>query len=78
MKKELKFEEALSELDGIVKQLESGALTLDQSLDAFKNAVELVKICNERIDNARQQVKILVENPDGSITDKAFIDQDEA
>ena len=66
------FENAMTELEGIVKKLELGSLTLDESLGAFENAVGLIKLCNEKLENAKRQVKVLVEGEDGSITDKPF------
>ena len=72
MKKNLKFEEAISMLEDIVKKLESGSFSLDESLSAFEEAVELVKFCNQKLENAEQKVRILTEAQDGSITDLPF------
>lgn len=72
MKNNMTFENAMSELEGIVKKLELGSLTLDESLAAFENAVGLIKLCNEKLEGAKRQVKVLVEGEDGSITDKPF------
>ena len=77
MKKNLTFEEAMLSLEDIVKKLENGGLSLDDSLKAFEEAVKLVKFCNEKIELAEQKVKILVENSDGSITDAPFDTTDE-
>ena len=72
MKKNIKFEEALALLEDTVKKLESGTLSLDQSLAAFSEAVELVKVCNEKLENAEQKVRLLIEGADGEITDAPF------
>lgn len=72
MKDNMTFENAMTELEGIVKKLELGSLTLDESLSAFENAVGLIKLCNEKLENAKRQVKVLVEGEDGSIYDKPF------
>lgn len=78
MKKNINFEEAMSSLEEIVKKLESGTLTLDESISEFENAVKLVKICNEKLEAAEQRVRILTEGQDGTVTDKPFDSSDEA
>ena len=70
--KDLTFEEAMSRLEGQVKKLESGNMSLDQSIEAFEEAIGLVKICNEKLEYAEQRVRILTETEDGSITDLPF------
>jgi len=70
--KDMKFEDALALLENTVKELEGGTLSLDDSLTAFSNAIELVKICNKKLENAEQKVKLLTEGVDGEITDVPF------
>ena len=72
MKKNMKFEEAMTSLEDIVKKLESGSLSLDESIAAFEDAVRLVKLCNERLEAAEQRVRILTEGQDGVISDLPF------
>ena len=72
MKKDMKFEEAMQLLEDIVKKLESGSLSLDESLSAFEEAVGLVKLCNERLEDAEQKVRILTTSAGGEITDLPF------
>ena len=55
----IKFEEALSRLEEIVRSLESGQSPLDQSLELYEEAVALVKVCNQRLDSAEQKVTML-------------------
>ena len=66
------FESSLSELDLIVKKLEGGELTLDESIAAFEKAMSLVKVCNEKLEAAEQRVRILTESADGSVSDLPF------
>jgi exodeoxyribonuclease VII small subunit len=56
------FEEALAELEKIVARMESGKLTLEQSLDAHRRGIELAQLCQSVLARAQQQVKILEEN----------------
>lgn len=56
------FEEALAELEKIVAKMESGKLTLEQSLDAHRRGIELAQLCQSVLARAQQQVKVLEEN----------------
>jgi len=55
------FEEALAELEKIVANMESGQLPLEESLAAYKRGTELLKLCQQKIQDAEQQVRILTE-----------------
>jgi exodeoxyribonuclease VII small subunit len=56
---ELTFEKAIAELERIVAQMEEGELSLERSLGAHKRGLELARYCQERLDAARAQVKVL-------------------
>ena len=75
--KNIDFESALSKLEAEVKKLESGNMPLDESIKAFEDAVKLVKICNEKLEDAERRVRILTEGADGSVTDMPFDTSDE-
>ena len=53
------FESALAELEKLVAAMEGGQLSLEQSLQTYKRGAELLKFCQEKLENAQQQVKIL-------------------
>ena len=53
------FEQALAELEKIVKKMEGGELTLEQALATHKRGLELAKFCQQRLEAAQQQVKVL-------------------
>ena len=53
------FEAAMARLEEIVRLLESGNAPLDVSLSLYEEGVALVRLCNTRLDNAEQRVKIL-------------------
>ncbi|HBR31189.1 MAG TPA: exodeoxyribonuclease VII small subunit, partial [Clostridiales bacterium] len=55
---ELTFEEALAQLEKIVRTLEEGNVPLDKSLALFEEGTRLVRFCNDKIDSAEQKVKI--------------------
>ena len=71
MKNTKTFEEAMAELEASVSRLESGSLSLDDSLVEFEKAVKLIKFCNDKISTAEQKVKILIEK-NGMISDEDF------
>ena len=53
---EKKFEKALEELEEIVKKMEAGDLSLDESLKAFEEGIRLSRICADRLDEAERKV----------------------
>jgi len=65
---EITFESALKNLEEIIKELESGSIPLEEAITKYTDAMNLVKICQEKLDKATAQVnKILGEN--GEIQD---------
>ncbi|AWI81528.1 MAG: exodeoxyribonuclease VII small subunit [Betaproteobacteria bacterium HGW-Betaproteobacteria-13] len=53
------FEAAVSELETIVQQMESGTLTLEDALDRYQRGASLLKYCQETLSNAEQRVRVL-------------------
>lgn len=53
------FESALAELEAIVARMESGQLSLQESLAAHRRGAELLRYCQAALQDAEQQVKIL-------------------
>lgn len=53
------FETALAELEGIVASMETGQLTLAESLAAYKRGCELTQFCAAALKDAQQQIEIL-------------------
>ncbi len=58
---ELSFKEASIELEQVVRSLESGDLELEDSLARYARGVELLKSLRERLTNAEQKVKVLLD-----------------
>lgn len=56
------FEQSLSELDALVQKMESGDLSLEQSLKAFEQGVKLTRECQQALVQAEQKVQQLLEN----------------
>ena len=70
--KEMTFETAMTRLEEIVRQLESGKATLDESLTLYEEGIALVKLCSGRLDEAEQKIKIIRTAADGSKTEEDF------
>ena len=60
------FEKSLEELESLIEQLESGDLSLDQSLQQFKRGVELTRHCQGVLEKAQQTVEQLIDPSDES------------
>jgi exodeoxyribonuclease VII small subunit len=55
------FEQALAELEAVVERLESGELSLEQSLKHFERGIALTRACQKSLAEAEQRVKVLME-----------------
>jgi len=66
-KGEKKFKETIEELESVVEQLESGDLSLEDSLAAFENGVRLVKLCNQKLSEVEKKVALLVKDKEGKL-----------
>jgi len=70
--KNISFEQALKELETIVRALESGAIALDDSLENFENGIKLIRRCNLLLDNAERKVKKLTRGETGEVVEEDF------
>ncbi len=66
------FEKSLKELEDIVKKLETGELTLEESFDFFQKGVDLSKVCSKILDDTEQKVNILIKNEEEEIVQEVF------
>ncbi|UEA31226.1 exodeoxyribonuclease VII small subunit [Granulicatella elegans] len=60
VKKEKKFEEAMSELELIVQQLERGDVPLDEAIAKFQEGMALSQYCNETLTKAEETVSKMI------------------
>lgn len=63
---DLTFDEALTRLEQVVRRLESGDLKLEDALAAFQEGMRLSNLCEARLNQVEQQIRELVEGPDGT------------
>lgn len=62
----MSYEEALAELEGIVRQLENGSGGLDDGIKAYERGAMLKRHCEARLQDAQMRVEKIVLNTDGS------------
>jgi exodeoxyribonuclease VII small subunit len=67
-----KFEDALEKLEDIVKKMETGDLTLEESLKSFEEGIKLVRVCTKKLDDAQRRVELLIKEGDDFITTPFF------
>jgi len=53
------YEAALAELEALVGRMEGGALSLEDSLDAYRRGATLVTFCQQQLEKVEQQVRVL-------------------
>lgn len=71
--KEMTFEEAMTELEKTVNELEVEKLTLDESVKKFEKGMELSKHCTELLEKAEKSISILIEKSNGEVMEEPFV-----
>ena len=71
------FEDALAELEALVRRLEQGELPLEESLAAFERGMALVRLLGARLDDIAQRVDVLLRMADGSLATRPLRDEEE-
>jgi exodeoxyribonuclease VII small subunit len=67
-----KFETALNKLEEVVKKLEGGELSLEDSLKAFEEGVKQAAFCTGKLNEAEKRVELLLKQKDGGFAREAF------
>ncbi|MEO2088380.1 MAG: exodeoxyribonuclease VII small subunit [Gemmataceae bacterium] len=67
-----RFEQALAELERILRELEDGTTTLDDALAKYERGVALVRTCYGQLDSAEQRIRLLAGVTDGKPDLKPF------
>ena len=71
---ETSFEAALKRLDEIVRQMEQGNSSLEDSLRLFEEGTDLVRQCGAQLDQEEQKIVRLMKGPDGMPVEMEFED----
>jgi exodeoxyribonuclease VII small subunit len=64
----MSFEDALAELEGIVRRLEGGQVKLDDAIQSYERGAQLKRHCEKKLNEAQQRVDRIVIAPDGAVT----------
>lgn len=71
-KKEEKFEVTLEKLQSLVRDLESGDCSLEDSIKKFEEGMALARSCQERLNSAEQKIEILLKADKNGVSTEEF------
>jgi exodeoxyribonuclease VII small subunit len=66
VKKEKTIEETFAEMEELIKKLESGECSLEESFQYYETGMKLVKSCNDKIDKVEKKIIVLEDNGEKS------------
>lgn len=69
---EMSFEDALSELESIVQNLETGKTTLDESISTYERGIALKKQCEKKLQDAKMKIEKISVQKDGTVETTPF------
>lgn len=64
----LSFEDALVQLESIVRELEGGKIKLDDAVEAYEKATALKKFCEEKLKAAQLKIEKINVSPEGTVS----------
>ena len=67
----MSFEQCMTRLEEIVRTLEGGAATLDESLKLYEEGIALVRLCGTKLDDAEKKIKLL------NVTAETVVDEED-
>jgi exodeoxyribonuclease VII small subunit len=76
-KKDMSFEGAVSRLEEIVQKMEDQELSLEESIEIFREGMDLVSFCNKKLDEAERKISIIVKDSEGKLIEGDFEPQEE-
>ena len=74
----LSFEEAMEELEAVVRQLESGKIKLDEAVAVYERGAKLKSLCEQKLSEAKSKIDKLLIAKDGQIIGKEEFKQDDS
>ena len=66
-KSESSFEDAFARLETILERMNSGSITLDESLKLYEEADKLINTCSKRLNDAERKIEVLIKNRNGDL-----------
>jgi exodeoxyribonuclease VII small subunit len=73
-----KFEEALGRLEEIVRKMETGDMSLEESLKAFEEGIKLSRVCSRKLDEAERRVEMLLKQGDDLVVKPFKVEEHES
>ncbi len=75
MAKKKTFETALKELEDIVKEMESGDLSLEDAVKKYETGMKQSKYCLDLLDKTEKKISLLTKDRDGNVKEEPFEDE---
>ncbi|MBU1345104.1 MAG: exodeoxyribonuclease VII small subunit [Proteobacteria bacterium] len=75
MAKKKTFETALKELEEIVREMESGSLSLEDAVKKYEAGIKQSKYCLDLLDSTERKILLLTKDSDGNVKEEPFIDE---
>jgi exodeoxyribonuclease VII small subunit len=70
----MNYEKAVTELETIIEKMETGRLSLEDSLKSFEDGVKLAELCQKKLKEAEHKVQILTEK-NGEFVTESFLEE---
>ena len=71
----ISFEEALEQLEKVVRQLEQGDVPLEESIKLFEKGITLSRICQKKLDQAEAKIEVLTKQDDEVIKESFAVEE---
>ena len=75
MNEEIKLEAAMARLEDVLRTLEKDGVALEDALRLYEEGIRLVRVCNDRLEDAERRIKILKLSDGGEIVEEDFADK---
>lgn len=69
------FEKSLARLEALVKEMESGSLSLDKMMERFEEGSQLIKVCDAKLNEVEKKIEKLVKKGE-TVTTEPFDPED--
>lgn len=77
MARQQSFEEGIKRIEHIVEALESGEISLEESIKLYRDGVEILDYCSNKLNDAEKQVMILQKNSNNQFRQEPFTEKSE-
>ena len=68
----LRFEDYLKQVEDVVRNLESGKLGLEESLEKYEVGINALRKCYQILESAEKKIEVLIKSKDGTLTAKSL------